>query len=62
MTIAVDNEKCDRCGTCIGVCPSNALVMLGDRLAIEDSACTGCSRCVLVCPYGALALRRPGAA
>lgn len=56
MSVNVTQESCDRCGTCIGVCPSNALMLLTDHLVIEAGNCTGCGACVAVCPFGALSL------
>ena len=54
MAINVFPEKCDRCGTCISVCRSNAIMLLTDSLVIDHAACTGCQRCVAICPFGAL--------
>jgi ferredoxin len=56
MTTNVDNNKCDRCGTCICVCPSNALLLLSDKLSVDNGRCTGCGLCVQICPFGALSL------
>jgi ferredoxin len=50
------NETCDRCGTCIGVCPSNAMLLLSESLVIDPVRCTGCGTCVKVCSFGALSL------
>jgi ferredoxin len=46
---------CDECGTCIGVCPADALVFNTD-LRVDGARCTRCGRCVKVCPFGALSL------
>ncbi|MBN1129378.1 MAG: 4Fe-4S binding protein [Chitinispirillaceae bacterium] len=54
MAINVNPERCDRCGACIGVCPTNALMLLADNLVIDHAACTGCKTCVNICPVGAL--------
>jgi anaerobic carbon-monoxide dehydrogenase iron sulfur subunit len=62
MTAKV-NESCDRCGTCISVCPANALLLLSESLVIDAALCTGCGTCVKVCPFGALFLEpdpKPG--
>jgi ferredoxin len=58
MTTKVNNEACDRCGTCVGVCPANALLLLTASLIVDSVRCTGCGSCVNVCPFGALALVR----
>ncbi|MCL2218410.1 MAG: 4Fe-4S binding protein [Chitinispirillia bacterium] len=54
MTIA-DPEKCDECGTCISVCPHDAIV-LGKVLRISEDRCTSCGICVNICPFAALSL------
>jgi MinD superfamily P-loop ATPase len=56
MRLTIDKEACDRCGTCISVCPCNALV-LADTLDVDTKTCTGCGTCVNICPVGALALQ-----
>lgn len=58
MKAKICKEKCDRCGTCIAVCPANALLLLSASLVIDPDRCTGCGLCVMVCPFGALSLDR----
>jgi len=52
MTV-VDTDKCDECGTCISVCPGNAL-LIDSRLTVSPEKCTSCGVCIKVCPFGAL--------
>ena len=41
----------DRCGRCLGVCPSKALERDGEgRLVMDFSLCSQCFACVKVCP------------
>ena len=54
--LKIDTKTCDLCGTCISVCPANAL-LLTDRL-IVDQKCTQCATCVKVCPFGALSITK----
>jgi ferredoxin len=56
MKANVNNNQCDRCGACISVCPTNAILLLAATLEIDRGLCTGCGTCVKVCPFGALAL------
>jgi ferredoxin len=57
MTVNVNNNACDRCGTCIGVCPANALMLIDDGPVIVDNGrCIACGACVKICPFGALTL------
>jgi ferredoxin len=49
-------ENCTLCGTCLVICPADA-ISLGDQAAVIDpEACTGCGACVDYCPEGAVAL------
>ncbi len=58
MIATVDQALCDRCGTCIGVCPTNALLLLCDRLIVDEALCSGCATCAKICPVGALGMGR----
>jgi ferredoxin len=52
--IDVDTRLCLVCGTCVGVCPANAMFLDNDRLNIFEEDCTYCRRCLLICPVRAL--------
>ena len=52
--IRVDESKCDFCGTCVAVCPVDAIEVLESEVIIDESTCTSCLYCVFVCPWGAL--------
>jgi ferredoxin len=58
MELVIDTDTCDRCGTCIAVCPADAL-LLRDSLVVDTARCTRCGTCVKVCPFGALAIKEP---
>jgi ferredoxin len=53
--IEINTCVCDACGTCVAVCPSDALV-LEQTLSIKSDACSMCCICVRVCPFGALSI------
>jgi ferredoxin len=53
--LRVNDELCDVCGTCVGVCRANAL-LLTQHLVVDQTRCVACRACVKVCPFGALAL------
>lgn len=51
-----DQSLCARSGTCVGVCPENAIEIGPDLYPIipDVSKCTECGLCEKVCPGGAL--------
>jgi len=49
----VDYDKCDGCGTCVSVCPSDAIV-IEKRVEVSSAKCASCGICVKVCPFGAI--------
>lgn len=51
--IIFNREKCDFCGTCVGICPEDAIELRESELSITEK-CTKCSKCVWCCPYEAL--------
>lgn len=48
----INNGLCHRCGSCVGICPTNVLSFDKEEYPkIENlSACTDCDLCVKVCP------------
>jgi Fe-S-cluster-containing hydrogenase component 2 len=62
MAVNIVSDQCDYCGTCISVCPANALMLLSETLSVDSKRCTGCGICVAVCPFGALNLVPSGTA
>jgi len=48
----IDNDLCHRCGSCVGICPTNVLGLDKDEYPVVKnlSACTDCDLCVKVCP------------
>lgn len=51
------HDKCVSCGTCISVCPHNALSLDNDNLILIDrKKCQASGECVEACPEGALEL------
>ena len=47
-------KYCDQCGTCIAVCPADAMMLGEFRVEIDHKACTECGLCVKLCPIAAL--------
>jgi electron transfer flavoprotein alpha subunit len=58
-TLAIDRDLCTLCGTCVGVCPVDALSIKNERLEVNEN-CTLCGTCVGVCPVNALSIPEEG--
>jgi len=52
----VDVELCDGCGSCVGVCPTQAISLASGKAVVNKASCNGCGICVPACPKGALDL------
>ncbi len=52
--IIFKRELCDFCGTCVAVCPHDAIDLSEADLYIIPDKCTLCMFCVQVCPIRAL--------
>jgi uncharacterized Fe-S center protein len=52
--------KCTSCGTCISVCPADAVTMEGDYPKFDLEKCEGCAECIAFCPEGALRIQWDG--
>ncbi|MCM8812631.1 MAG: DUF362 domain-containing protein [Candidatus Omnitrophica bacterium] len=47
-------EQCVGCGTCIPVCPVDAISMCEKTARIDSKKCIGCATCIAVCPHFAI--------
>lgn len=51
----VDSNKCEGCGECVDVCPSEVFEMQDDKsVPVNADECLGCESCVEVCEAGAI--------
>ncbi len=48
---------CDICGTCVSVCPVDAIIVEENRVVINNEKCIRCGKCVIVCPVKAISER-----
>ena len=46
----VKNDLCTHCGTCIGICPTDALYYEKDQVNFIEGKCINCGRCIKSCP------------
>ncbi|MDO9535813.1 MAG: 4Fe-4S binding protein [Bacillota bacterium] len=55
MSAKIDAEKCSGCGSCVDVCPTDAITV--DEIAsVDANECTDCGSCVDECPEEAIEL------
>jgi len=57
LPFEIIQERCDGCGECIKVCPSEAIEVQGvgfRPFEIVQKRCTGCGECIKACPSGAI--------
>lgn len=47
------------CTRCLDVCPTGAILPMGDTVRIDPDVCAGCGACAAVCPSGAAAYDDP---
>jgi ferredoxin/GNAT superfamily N-acetyltransferase len=55
--LAVNVEKCVRCGRCVEICPAGAVTAEDSETsfpAIDPKNCESCQRCAAFCPAGAI--------
>ncbi|HTP06122.1 MAG TPA: 4Fe-4S dicluster domain-containing protein [Nitrospirota bacterium] len=53
MQYRVTENKCTGCGSCLDVCPTEAIKII-DRHAVITFECIDCGACPRVCPEGAI--------
>lgn len=56
MPAVVDAGKCTGCESCVGECPSEAIVMKDDKAVVEADKCVDCGVCIDACPVEAITL------
>jgi len=56
MPAKVDKETCTGCEACLESCPSEAIVMDGEKAMIKVEDCVDCAVCVDECPVEAISM------
>ena len=57
--IRVKDNRCDFCGTCVAVCPVDAIELYEAEIKISHETCIDCDICIWVCPIDVLASHTP---
>jgi uncharacterized Fe-S center protein len=50
--------ECSGCGSCVNVCPFDAISMKEGKAVIDPDNCFGCSACINICPSKALKAKK----
>jgi len=50
----VDATKCTGCGSCVEVCPSEAIKVVDGKAQIDYDECAECGSCEAECPNEAI--------
>jgi len=50
----VDRSLCNYCGACVGMCPTDAILMDETIIDINEEKCIKCGFCVVGCPTAAI--------
>ena len=54
MSVKIDEGKCTGCGSCVDVCPVEAIVVENDKAKVDADTCVDCGTCVDECPEEAI--------
>ncbi len=63
---SLDSDKCKGCGTCVNVCPVEAMLLSSandpnkpraKKAKLDEDLCLGCGVCVRACPTGSIMLK-----
>ena len=51
-------EECVACGSCVSVCPRDAITIYkGIYAVVEESLCIGCTKCKTTCPASVISMK-----
>lgn len=56
LKACVNKDKCDGCGVCVTVCPTDSIKIVNNKAVIDDT-CIACGACVSVCPVECIELK-----
>jgi len=58
---AIISNECVACGTCIKVCPHQAIkIYKGIHAEVNYDICVGCGKCKTVCPASVIEIKEKG--
>ena len=54
VTTTIDEKRCNGCGLCVTVCPSDTITLKGKKAVVTGTESLNCGHCMAVCPTGAV--------
>lgn len=54
----IDKKHCVACGSCMSVCPKDAISIKRGMFALVDTFCVGCGLCSKTCPASIIEIKR----
>ncbi len=54
MKVLIEHNLCDKCGSCVSICPNLAIDISENIVEINQSKCSKCLTCLPACPLGAI--------
>ena len=52
-----DKDRCTQCGSCVEICPVDAIIVVDGQPLVDEEWCIGCGVCATVCPSDAATLK-----
>lgn len=54
---SAERKNCVACGTCLSVCPKQAIeIIKGCYAHIDETSCVGCGKCSKACPANCISI------
>ena len=54
--IRIDPEKCTGCGSCVDICPADAIELINEKAVVHEDDCELCGSCEATCEQGAITI------
>lgn len=54
MAHKINQDTCEKCGACAGVCPVEAIAKKNDAYVVDGDVCIDCCACEGVCPTASI--------
>jgi NAD-dependent dihydropyrimidine dehydrogenase PreA subunit len=52
--VRIDSTRCNGCGSCVDICPQQAITLNDNLAVINEKLCIQCGTCAEICPTSAI--------